>query len=109
MGRLAAPFSDDSLPWQRTVEPICEYAEGRSIPKKEMLRLYASFLPAMKTWSSNVGEIPEMFIKRRESTMKMLACTPRSSVLYGYRKWAADIAEKEYQEAADEAEAEKHE
>ena len=79
------------------------------MPKKELLRLYASFVPAMKTWSSNVGEIPEVFTSRLESTRKMLAGTVSTSSLYGYREWAAEIADKEYQAAADEAEAERHE
>ena len=109
IGRLASPFSDDSRPWAKIVEPICDYAIRQGMTKKDMVRLYQSFVPSMRTWSSNVGEIPQEFINRRKSTKRMLDSTSMSSSLRGYRQWAANIAEKEYQEAADEAEAARHE
>lgn len=109
VGNLAAAYDDMGEAWGRIVKPICERINSMFLSEADRARIFASFRP--KTWfhSSNIGEIPDDIVDRYKQTRRMVNLCPAESAMREYWEWAFVNAQREYESARDEAEAERHE
>lgn len=108
LGGLATYYEEGSEAWMKIVEPICHYMNMSGVSRNDRYGVYQSFQPKMHTWSSMVGEVPQILIEKEATTRKaMEECSPDSD-LYEYYKWSHNCADWELQVAKERAEEERH-
>ena len=88
----------------KIVEPICHYMNMSCISRSDRYGVYHSFQPKMHTWSSALGEVPQIFIEKEILTRKLMEVTSSDSDLYEYYKWVHNRADWELQVAKERAE-----
>lgn len=109
LGGLGSHYEEGSAAWKKIVQPICHYMNGAGMARSDRFSVYRSFQPAMRTWSSSVGEVPVVLVEKEASTKKALKETPIDSDFYEYFVWAHNRADWELKSAQEEVEGESHE
>lgn len=104
LGGLATYYEEGSEAWMKIVEPICHYMNMSCISRSDRYGVYHSFQPKMHTWSSALGEVPQVFIEKEILTRKLMEVTSSDSDLYEYYKWVHNRADWELQVAKERAE-----
>ena len=108
LGDLASGYKEQTDAWQKIVLPICRYMNEAGITRSERYSVYRSFQPKLCSWSSEVGEVPSVFIDKEKSTRQALEESSVGSDLYEYCVWAHNQADLELKSAQERAEEERH-
>lgn len=103
MGYLASAYPEESAGWMAIAGPICE--RTNTMRRDDREHVYFG-LARQETGviSSMPGEVPEYYLRAKETAATLLQNEPSNSPLYGYRQWAMARAEADLQHEKERAE-----